>query len=255
MIRNRNEEMYAANAMCHKIVMETKYGEEIRKCTERAEFYRCGKVDGLDKTVYGIPRMAVTDDDAVTSVMKGRNRKQCVLDFASYRHPGGGFMNGKMSQEEALCHASCLYNVLQNFGGYYDRNQKESNRCLYSDSAIYIDGVVFESDGDVTKCDVLVCASPNWSAAKRKGVSRKENDDALASRIRFIIDIIAVHNLERVVLGAFGCGVFGQDPKRVAYIFRQEIQRKFGDKKIEVVFAIPRGNGNYRRFDKIFRKY
>jgi uncharacterized protein (TIGR02452 family) len=41
-----------------------------------------------------------------------------------------------------------------------------------------------------------------------------------------------------LVLGAWGCGAFGNDPFRTAHDFREALQRRFGGVFEEVVFAI-----------------
>lgn len=159
-----------------------------------------------------------------------------VLNFASYKNPGGKFIDGSSAQEEALCHRSNLYNILttsEKMRKYYEWNNAHLNGALYLDRALYIPGVIFD---EKYKADVITCAAPNFTAAsKYTKKTPEENDEALKSRINFLMSIISSHNVETVILGAWGCGVFGQNPERVAQLFKEELQ-VHGVKN--VVFAI-----------------
>ena len=49
-----------------------------------------------------------------------------ILNFASYKNPGGMFLRGSTAQEEALCHESTLYNVLIKFNDTYYKSNREN---------------------------------------------------------------------------------------------------------------------------------
>lgn len=70
-------------------------------------------------------------------------RKLCVLNFASFTNPGGGFIDGAMAQEEAICHNSTLYNILVEKMEFYNENRLNENHGLYTDRAIYSPSVLF----------------------------------------------------------------------------------------------------------------
>lgn len=111
----------------------------------------------------------------------------------------GGFLSGSMAQEEALCHESILYNVLSRMPGFYAENKKHTNHGLYHDRAVYSPDIIFVRNGLEARCGVLTCPSPNWSAAKNKGITKKENSEALRSRIRFIMGLLAPLQFERAL--------------------------------------------------------
>lgn len=183
-----------------------------------------------------------------------------VLNFASYKEPGGKYMEGSSAQEESLCHASFLYEVLCGKEGWYAWNGAHLNKALYMDRALYSPFVMFEKedeDGSVcgyTFADVITCAAPNWSAASRYcNVSKEENDAAMLSRIRLVLHVAANHKVDTLILGAYGCGVFGQDPETVARLFDEVIREDHPHSFKRIVFAIPNASSpNHRAFAEQF---
>ena len=200
--------------------------------------------------------MEATDSvSAVINHAKECKKRMAVLNFASYKNPGGAFINGSKAQEECLCHESCLYNVLVEFvPTFYDWNNKNKNKALYLNRGLYSPKVVFCKDGKSVLCDVITCASPNKSAAKRyQKVTDSENTKVLKSRIKFVLDIAKENDVELLILGAYGCGVFGQDATEVAEIFKEYLETTHNCFE-KVIFAIPNGRDkNYEMFEKVFQ--
>lgn len=193
--------------------------------------------------------------DSVSAVLKyaGLSSKTAVLNFASYKEPGGMFLQGSKAQEECLCHESTLYNVLMRFEDtYYASNRKQLNRALYQNAALYSPDVYFERNDNSVECDVITCAAPNFSAASKYcNVSREENATVLESRIKFILYLAATQQVDTLILGAFGSGVFGQDAKEVAEITMNLLRHYDGVFK-EVVFAvIDEKSANYKAFNDV----
>ena len=193
--------------------------------------------------------------DSVSAVFKytDQNSKTAVLNFASYKQPGGMFLQGSKAQEECLCHESTLYNVLARFEGtYYTVNRERLNRALYQNVALYSPDIYFERNDTSVKCDVITCAAPNFSAASKYcNVSRGENTDVLKSRIKFILYLAATKRVDTLILGAFGSGVFGQEAKEVAEITMDLLKHYDGVFK-EVVFAvIDEKSANYQAFNDV----
>ena len=193
--------------------------------------------------------------DSVSAVFKytDQNSKTAVLNFASYKQPGGMFLQGSKAQEECLCHESTLYNVLTRFeDSYYAPNRKQLNRALYQNVALYSPDIYFERNDDSVECDVITCAAPNFSAASRYcNVSREENTAVLKLRIKFILYLAATQQVDTLILGAFGSGVFGQDAKEVAEITMNLLKHYDGVFK-EVIFAvINEKSANYQAFNDV----
>lgn len=206
--------------------------------------------------------------DTVTTLMKHceesaksgkRGNRVCVLNFASYKNPGGGYASGAFAQEEALCAESALFPVLAQFEHiYYDWNRKHLNHALYTNRALYSPSIVFErkseEENKLVKIDVLTCAAPNYYGAGRQGISYEENTKALASRIKFMYDVAEDNCVNTLILGAWGCGVFRQDACTVAeLLIREAIGRSFS----RVIFAVPNNNrnDNYYYFSQVLKEY
>lgn len=174
--------------------------------------------------------------------------KVCILNYASYKEPGGMFLEGSTAQEEALCHVSNLFPVLSAFEqDYYEWNRQRLNRALYMDRALYTPNIVF---GDVT-ADVLTCAAPNYRTARKYcNVTKEENDKVFAERIKFMFDVAEDNHVDTLIAGAWGCGVFMQDPWTTCnLLLRTWMEGLYNIPSI--YFAIPNSNSrNFKEFER-----
>ena len=179
--------------------------------------------------------------------------KIAVLNFANPHEPGGGVKRGAVAQEECLCRCSDLYNVLAQpyFLKHYYQYQCRNCDFLFSDRLIYSPNItVFKSDDKIPKmldtpfrADVITCAAPYI-----KGHINKTDDELMIiykSRIRNILEVAMSKEVNCLILGAFGCGAFHNNPdlmsKAFADLLIRENYSKFFNK---VVFAIKR-SGDY----------
>ncbi len=239
-------------AIKHTKRMETQYASDIAKCVKKTETYshHVPKTNRNKNT-----QILVVDMDTVKAGYTYNEGIVALLNFASYKEPGGLFLNGSKAQEECLCHASYLYNVLRKFETFYSWNNQHKNKALYLNRALYSPNILFQYGDSTFNCDVITCAAPNKSAAQEYcKVSDEENKKALESRIKFILDIAAFHNVDTLILGAYGCGVFGQDPTETAMIFKNCLNTSHKNRFSKVVFAVPDGNNdNLRAFKQVFK--
>ena len=186
-----------------------------------------------------------------------------VLNFASASHPGGGVTTGAGAQEESLCRCSTLYHCLtdKKMLELFYIPHRRNRTALHTDDCIYTPGVtVFKTDvsapepldeKDWYSVDVITCAAPNL----RYG-DVTITDEALTQlhlkRLRRILDIAICNGTENIVLGAFGCGAFMNDPKVVASATAEVIRDYlFAFKNIKfAIFCRPGFEQNYTEFCK-----
>ena len=197
-----------------------------------------------------VPQVTVADEDSVGAVLaRGRGLASAcdlaVLDFASFTSPGGGYERGAWAQEEALCAESFLYNVLVGRRAWYAENRRRFVNCeLYRNRALAVPRVRFEREGYHSYADVIVAAAPNARRAREQyRVSEEALAAALRDRVRLVLAVADDLGREKLVLGAFGCGVFGWDAASVAEAFRAELASG-RHAASEVTFAIPRGRAD-----------
>ncbi len=165
-------------------------------------------------------------------------KRIAVLNFASATNPGGGVINGSSAQEESLCRCSTLYPTLDRrflWQAYYDVNRTAGD-VLHTDACIYSPGIVIcKTDTDFLErmpqedwvtVDVISCAAPNlrntpanlYNPESGQAVSILPSDlqRLHEQRARAILAVAADNGVDILVLGAFGCGAFRNDPKVVA---------------------------------------
>ena len=172
--------------------------------------------------------------------------KIAVLNFASATNPGGGVKTGSSAQEESLCRCSTLYPTLtQNWlwQSFYQKN-RDAHDNLHTDACIYSPGVVIcktdevwperMEEKDWVTVDVISCAAPNLRRSPSNAYSSDYGAPATISsvdlyklhlkRAKHILHIAAANTADALVLGAFGCGAFVNDPKTVAEAYRDALR-------------------------------
>ncbi len=254
-----DKEGRAKLAQTHTEQMAALFKEPIADSIKATKIYSNQVIVSPETNLCYKTQLIVEDIDSVSAVLKYGDTypRTAVLNFASHKNPGGMFMNGSKAQEECLCHESFLYNVISVQKQYYEENNKTKNRSLYINRALYSPGVYFERDDYRVEADVITCAAPNFSAAEKYcNVTKQENSKVLFERIAFVLGIAKKEQVDVLILGAYGCGVFGQDPYEVAKIFKFLLTSEkspFLNVFPKVVFAIPKGsNQNLDAFQKIF---
>jgi uncharacterized protein (TIGR02452 family) len=148
-----------------------------------------------------------------------------ALNFASAKNPGGGFLNGSQAQEESHTRASALYPCLLAQPEYYSTNRAEKS-LLYTDLMIVSPRVpVFRNDDDELidppwEVTIITAPAPNAGAlATNDAGALGEIEPTFRRRIERVLAAAAVHDQTALVLGAWGCGVFKNDPEMVARLF------------------------------------
>lgn len=185
-----------------------------------------------------------------------------VLNFASARNPGGGYVRGAKAQEEALCRASALYETLLQAPEFYAVHRAEVS-TFYTDRVIHSPGVpVFRDDRGALMespflAGFLTSPAPNAGTILRQEPERAaEIPGALARRAELVLEVAASHGYQRLVLGAWGCGVFRNDPAHVAEAFRGLLSDRFAGTFDRVVFAVLDRNPAPREaFDRAFAAF
>ncbi|MFE4964173.1 TIGR02452 family protein [Streptomyces sp. NPDC056660] len=168
----------------------------------------------------------VTGESSLEAARRLADAPVAVLNFASARNPGGGYLNGAQAQEEALCRASALYACQLHARAFYDHHRAHRDP-FYSDRVIHSPAVpVFRDDrgGLLTepyRAGFLTSAAPNAGVIRRTAPERTgELPGALGARAERVLEVAAAHGYRRLVLGAWGCGVFQNDPRLVAGAFQ-----------------------------------
>ena len=160
-----------------------------------------------------------------------------ALNFANGIRPGGGFLNGARAQEEVLCRSSALYSTLVGDPMY----EHHRGRPLPDSS----DWVILSPDVPVFRTDDGTDLDRPWllcfltaAAPYAPGIGQPQSGNLLQKRIHRVLAVASAYGYESLVLGAWGCGAFGNDPQRTAADFCQALETDFHGHFSNVVFAI-----------------
>ena len=185
----------------------------------------------------------VTTETSLAAARRLAHRDVAVLNFASAKNPGGGFLNGSRAQEESLAMSSALYACLQ--GRQMYAFHRPTRGGMYTPWVIYSPHVpVFRGDDGALldePYEVGFLTSPAVNAGvvlEREPGRRDDVLEQMQTRITKVLSVAAHHEHPTIVLGAWGCGVFRNDPADVADLFAQALEGPFAGVFEHVVFAI-----------------
>ncbi|MCL2091695.1 MAG: TIGR02452 family protein [Micrococcales bacterium] len=182
-----------------------------------------------------------------------------VMVFASATKPGGGWRNGSLAQEEAISYASLLPFSLESVDTeFYAPSRTDKNSYFYTSRGVYSPAVPIIRDDagrwldDRPRVDFFTVAAPNIGAMKQNlhAVDRPRVATDLRVKMRNTLRAFGEHGCTTLVLGAFGCGVFANDPTVVAGLWHDLLaDPEFGNRYAKVIFAVPDpGSPNHQAF-------
>jgi uncharacterized protein (TIGR02452 family) len=156
-----------------------------------------------------------------------KNGNVCILNMASPLRPGGGVLTGATSQEEFLCSRTTLLPSL-----------KESFYRLPELGGIFtFDVLVFRSSLSLSDSKGELPVSERWfvdvisagmlrfpeleggeEEVKKLG---KKDRETVEGKIRAVLRIAQRKSVKKLVLGAWGCGAYGNPIQDIAAAFKK----------------------------------
>lgn len=228
------------------------------KAEENTRVYRPEELDVLlSRLKYepqAVTEIVVNDKttlDATRALIAEGHEDTLCLNFASARNPGGGFLGGSQAQEESIARSTGLYNCQLKASEYYEVNRKVKS-CTYTDYMIYSPYVPIIKDEEGNNldrrihCAIITAPAVNTGVVKRREPELiPEIESIMKRRIKKVLAIALEHNHKNIVLGAWGCGVFQNDPKDIALYFKEVIGTDFEKAFSKIVFAIYASNERF----------
>lgn len=227
----------------------------VRACLEGTRYFPPERLEQLRADILG--RVAATDAPArlevanettlagIARLLARGEGPVAALNFASAKNPGGGFLNGSQAQEESLARSSALHASQLRASEFYERH-RASPSLLYSDAMILSPGCPIIRDDDGRLLDEPRLAAFITSAAPNAGAIDDKRRDELASipevfrrRSEYVLALAAAKGFKQLVLGAWGCGVFRNDPAVVAGAFAAHLRDGDWSRRFDrVVFSV-----------------
>lgn len=238
------------------IVYSPEDGEELLK--NRDELLQDCKDENKNESTGTMCKIVINTKDSFQAAKEYEN--PFVMNFANAHNPGGGFLLGSTAQEEALCRCSTLYQSLisEEAARMYKYNNTHLSK-VESDYMLLSKVCVFRNE----KCElvsepfmasVITVPAPNRIGAAMFA-SNAEVADTMLRRIRIMLQIAYTRGYRNLILGAWGCGAFYNNPKSVASYFKQVLlEEGYGQYFDEVCFAIygPENGKNVSSFQNCF---
>lgn len=177
----------------------------------------------------------------VECILRNRCKRVLALNFANALYAGGAYRLGGNAQEESICRASLLYYTIREEKEFYANNRKRAS-ALYTDGMILSENVPIIRDDSGALLDERMTADfvtcPAVNRHELLPWNRKHANEVMERRIEKIVSFVQSQKPDVMVLGAFGCGAFGNKREVILPFFEKAIN-KYTDGSAEIIFAIP----------------
>jgi len=181
-------------------------------------------------------RILTTDTLSVVRILTRSSvspRKQpnvCILNMASPLRPGGGVLTGATSQEEYLCsHTTLLPSLKESFyrlpelGGIFTRDVLVfRNHLPLCDSRGEL-GAAERFWVDVISAGMLRFPDLEGRDEEEMRLGRSDRK-VVEEKMRAVLRIACARGVKRIVLGAWGCGAYGNPIRDIAEAWKAVIE-------------------------------
>jgi uncharacterized protein (TIGR02452 family) len=189
----------------------------------------------------------INSDTVSAAYEYSKKGNTCILNMASWKKPGGGVANGAMAQEECIFRCSNLFETITS--DFYP---------LKDDEAIYTEDAYFFKDKDYNyqeefSVDVITIPALNLNKYPKDFNKTKEYTEIMSDKIRCMLNLPYDSGCENIILGAWGCGVYNNDPNDICKLF----QNVLSDCDIvnNIVFAVINDHNSVGNNYEIFKKH
>jgi uncharacterized protein (TIGR02452 family) len=248
---------------------------EISFCLDRTKYYDPDLLSNIQQEILASkPQFSTTEfelynETTLTGIERTTKTQKFekigVLNFASAKNAGGGFLNGSQAQEESLARSSALYKSLLKCREYYEFHRSHTS-LLYSDRIIYSPncpvlkndaGILFDRPYSV---DFITSPAPNAGAIEKNQPQDMDKiEETLRIRGSKILSLATYNGCDALILGAWGCGVFRNNPATIAQMFANFLlpDGRFWGRFKSVVFSvldITKQQNIFAEFEKHFAR-
>jgi len=152
---------------------------------------------------------------------------------------------GLWAQEEELFRCSNLHHISNNF------YPLKYNEYLYSSGVVFIKNKNYQNI-EAINCDVITIAAPNLNDGGNY-MKSFSNTPEYVKLIKNKMRSMLKTDKHTLILGAWGCGVFKNNPTQIATLFNSVIEESNTSVK-HIVFAVINDKNSVSNNYKIFKE-
>ncbi|CAH0027944.1 unnamed protein product [Clonostachys rhizophaga] len=195
-----------------------------------------------------------------------------IVNFANGEKPCGGWLNGKLAQEEAICYRSSLYKSLtsRDYPLSWDnviyspyvlvlRQSLADGHRLYKfppDLLPHVSCLTVAAIRNPRTHTFVLDGERSQGRPREKHIFASDKDRSITkAKMRLTLRAAARHGQQSLVLGALGCGVYGNPAEEVAHCWLEVLRENefAGNWWKRVWFAVydPKQDGNFDTFHRV----
>ena len=206
---------------------------------------RCPEAPHESAMKFDVTQLCVANIDTLSAALLVGDAT--ALNFANAHTPGGGYRHGARAQEEDLCRL--LPQLIHSLEACHYYPIAPHEVLLTKNLAAVREPGTYKLCPSLGAVNILTSAMPNDDCGRPGG---DQWNKTVRLRMRAVLHAAKLSGFPNIVLGAWGCGAFGNPPGLVAELFREQLcSLEFRGSFKQVVFAVvdPKRDGNFKPFE------